>query len=65
MTRPDERNVNPATVKREHDEKILKDAKKMKMGEDGHAAEVKTVADQQAKIIRQTLEPHSKSSSPI
>jgi hypothetical protein len=55
-----ERNVDPRTVKQEHDEKILQDAAKMKIGEDQHASEIKTVADQNAKLLRQMLEKQLK-----
>jgi|GEM_PF-3453315 len=61
-TPSDEKNLDPRPLKKEHDEKILNDAKRLKIGEDGHAAEVRTLADQQAKIIRQTLEKQLKGS---
>jgi hypothetical protein len=59
-TRSDERNVDPRKVKQEHNEKILQDAAKMKIGEDEHASEVKSVAAQNAKILRQNLEKQLK-----
>jgi len=60
-TPPDERNLNPATLKREQDEKNLNGARKLKMGDQGQA-EIRTVADQQAKIIRQMLDKQLKGS---
>jgi hypothetical protein len=59
-TRTDERNVDPRKVKQEHDEKILQDAAKMKIGEDGHANEIKTIADQNARFLRNSLEKQLK-----
>ena len=56
----DERNIDPRKVKKEHDEKILQDAKNMKIGEGDHATERKTIADQNAKMIRQALEKQLK-----
>jgi len=59
-TPSDERNIDPRTVQQQHDEKILQDAAKMKIGEDGHANEIKGIADQNAKLIRQSLEKQLK-----
>ena len=60
MTRPDERNLDPRALKKEHDEKILQAAKKLKIGEQGGAEDVKNVANQQSQIVRQMLEQQLK-----
>jgi hypothetical protein len=55
LTPRDERDIDPRKIKKEHDAKILESAKKMDF--DGqNAKEVKSIADQQAKMIRATLE---------
>ena len=59
MTRPDERNLDPRALKKEQDEKNLQAARKLKMGQEG-AEEVKTIANQQAQMIRQALEKQLK-----
>src|SRR5262245_31849725 len=55
VTRTDERDIDPRTVKKEHDAKILESARKMDLNGQG-AAEVKSIADQQARMIRNTLD---------
>ena len=60
VTGTDERDIDPRTVKKEHDEKILQAAKKIQIGEGDHAAEIKSVADQRSQMIRQTLEKQLK-----
>lgn len=59
-TRPDERDIDPRTIKKEQDERNLQAAKKMKIGEQEAGNEVKTVANQQAQIIRQYLDDQLK-----
>lgn len=54
-SRRDERDVDPKKLKKEQDEKNLKGAKKIKIGDDGRQ-EIRTVAEQQAKMIRAALD---------
>lgn len=60
MTPRDERDIDPKTIKRERDEKNLQAAKNIKIGEQQGGNEVKTVANQQAQIVRQMLEKQIK-----
>ena len=54
-THRDERDLDPRSLKKEQDEKNLQGARKIKIGDDGHQ-EIKTVADQRARMIRATLD---------
>ena len=54
-THTDERDIDPRKVKKEHDARILESARKMDLNGQG-AAEVKSIAEQQSKILRNTLE---------
>jgi len=50
----DERDIDPRKTKKEHDEKILQDARKMDF--DGqNAKDVKSIAEQNAKMLRDAL----------
>jgi hypothetical protein len=59
VTPRDDRDMDPRQLKKEQDERNLQAAKKLKIGDEGHA-EIKTVAEQQAKIIRQALDQQLK-----
>lgn len=56
VSRPDERDRDPKAIKREQDEKNLQAAKKLKIGAQESGEEVKTIASQNAQIIRQQLD---------
>ena len=52
----DDRDRDPKDIKREQDEKNLQNAKKIKIGTQESSEEVKTIANQNAEIMRKHLE---------
>jgi hypothetical protein len=56
VSRPDDRDRDPKDIKREQDEKNLQAAKKLKIGAQEGGEEVKTIASQNAEIMRKRLE---------
>ncbi|MCI0411407.1 hypothetical protein L0222_01255 [bacterium] len=56
VSRADERDRDPKAIKSEQDEKNLQAAKKLKIGAQEGGEEVKTIASQNAQIMRQYLD---------
>ncbi len=60
VSRTDERDRDPKAIKREQDEKNLQAAKKLKIGAQESGEEVKSIANQNAQLMRKHLEAQLK-----
>src|SRR4030095_14512383 len=56
VSHPDDRDRDPKAIKSEQDEKNLQAAKKLKIGAQENGQDVKSIASQNAEIMRKRLE---------